>query len=114
MPFKFEKLQKEFISVYCAWNLICKMEEDIANSIRGVLPNNISDKIHSIGVEQDPDGFLQLTCNVFTHDLKQVKTALDTELPSFEWECYVSDDDFSYIWLRLDDNALYDIPFYLE
>ena len=90
------------------------MEEDIARVIRGALPNIVSDKIHTIIIEEDPDGFLQLNCNVFTKDLEEVKSSLATAFPSLEWEDFVPTDDFSYIWLRLDDNALYNVPFYFE
>lgn len=112
--FKFEELQKSFINAYCAWHLICDAENNIARIIREALPKEASNKIHSVSLEQDPDGFLQIFLNIFTKDLKEVKTELEKALPSFDWECYVSSDDFSYIWLRLDYDALYDIPFYLS
>lgn len=112
--FKFEELQSSFINAYCAWHLICNAENDIARILRKALPKEVSNKIHTVALEQDPDGFLQLRLHIFTKDLLVVKTSLQSVFPSFEWECYISTDDFSYIWLRLDYDALYDVPFYLS
>ena len=100
-----EKLESKFLSAYCAWNLLCSVENDIACLIRQSLPDELSDKISTISIEDDPDGFLQIVLFVLKKDINDLKIALSTAFPYFIWEVY-DDPNFCRIYLRLDCDVL--------
>ena len=114
--FSYEVLQTKFVEAYCAWNLYCNIENDIAGLIRKALPKQTADKIQTIGVDEDPDGFLQLTlCLKNEEVLHEVWLCLQKVFPNFEFEgLYNKEEKWSRLFLRLDYDTVENIPWYMS
>lgn len=109
----YNNIQLTFTNLYNTWYLFCNLEKQIAGFIREKLPHEISNKIPTITVEDDPDGFLNIYLNVLTENLDEVYDTVERKLSFFVWEKNIH-PNFSSISLRLDDDNVECFPFNWE
>lgn len=103
-----EQLQILFGDMYCAAHLVNRIDSQVSNYIRSQL-GEYADKIESITVNLDYEDFLMLELFVDNRYHKKVYEKVKEVFPGWEW--YTEHhNNFSYIYLRLDDDVVAKIP----
>ena len=103
-----ENLQRKFGDLYCANHLMNRIEHDINNYIRKEVGIEFSSKIDTIGVE-DYEDYLGLTIFVSNRDWETVFERVKEVFPGWDWYAEKG-NNFSDIYLRLDDDVVASIP----
>ena len=115
--FDYEELQNKFCNAYCIWKLYIDIEQEIAGLFRSKLPKQVSNNIQTIGIEDDPDGYLQVLFNLKNKEVSlEVYNALKEAFPQYTFEPMDTDpivQEHNIISLRLDDDVVNGIPYYL-